>query len=541
VGSTLKKDARSWHERMQTPNEGVVIGQILNNVTEYAAVGRMSQTADLVDPETLFEIGSITKIFTGILLADTILQNKAALDDAIVMHLPKGIFQDNNPLARITLLELATHTSGLPRLPSDFSEGSDSENPYKHYTRDKMFEYLSNIDKADLVKQGEYAYSNLGFGLLGEVLAYINNTTYTELLQKVILDPLKMRDTYVQTSIKSIPNRLKEKFAVGHDKGKPTAHWTMTAFAGAGGIVSTASDLLIFSKAQWDVETPMKLQKAFDLAAKQHTDQMGLGWHRTPEGLSHGGGTGGFRTRLDVSIINKTARVKLQNGTGPQHKLVRKGNFKEITGFWKGTLDAKGGKLDLVMRLTPEGDARMYSIDQGGGIISALITEFENNTFFAFFPAVNGSYTGTVSEGKLIVGTWKQNRKIPLKMKKSDKLPKSLKKIFKKRFKGNFDKLIGFWSGSLGDSKDLFIICEVEKIDKVYELNIWSLNHNPLPIPISKVKYHDNSLLIKVKSINGSFNGQLSENGKTINGIWNQGTEQVVTLNRSAVRPKSKL
>ncbi len=193
-----------------------------------------------------------------------------------------------------------------------------------------------------------------------------------------------MRDTFVLTSLNSIPNRLKDKFSVGHDKGKPTAHWTMKAFAGAGGIVSSANDLLIFAKAQWDINTPVRLQNAFDFAARRNTDKMGLGWHRNPEGISHGGGTGGFRTRLDVSITSETARVTLRNGTGPEQKIVRKGNFEEIAGFWQGTLDARGGKLDLVMRLTPEGDARMYSLDQGGGIIPSLITEFENNIFFHF-------------------------------------------------------------------------------------------------------------------------------------------------------------
>lgn len=215
------------------------------------------------------------------------------------MHLPDGTFQENNPIAKITLLDLATYTSGLPRLPSDFSEGSDLENPYKHYTRENLLQYLSNIDKKDLGKSGEYSYSNLGFGLLGEILAYINNTTYSKLLQKIILEPLKMEDTFVLTSLNSIPNRKKEKLSVGHDKGKPTGHWTMTVFAGAGGIVSSASDLLIFAKAQWDINTPVRLQNAFNLAARRYTDKMGLGWHRNAEGLSHGGGTGGFRTRLN--------------------------------------------------------------------------------------------------------------------------------------------------------------------------------------------------------------------------------------------------
>ena len=540
IGSELEQEANFWHERMQSPFEGVIMGQIINGKSEFAAAGRMSQKGPLVDQNTLFEIGSITKVFTGVILADTVLQKKAALSDPISMYLPEGTLPENSQLSKITLLELATHTSGLPRLPNDLFEDGDSDNPYHHYTREKLFKYLATFDKNDFGESGKYLYSNLGFGLLGEILAHINNTTYSELLQETILNPLNMRNTFVQVSPDTAASHLKDKLAVGHNKGNPTAHWSFKVFAGAGGIVSSANDLLIFANAQWDSKATVRLKNAFKLASQKYTEKMGLGWQITPKGLSHDGGTGGFSAQLDISVADKTAKVSLRNGTGPKLETIRKGNFKEIAGFWQGTLDSTRGNLRVVMRLTTEGAASIYSIDQGGLIIPALKTEVENNRFFSFFPTINGSFTGTVYDGKLITGTWEEKRKIPFEMERSDALPASLKKIFKNRFQGNFDSLIGFWSGHLGNAEESLVVCEVEKLDEVYELNIWSPSQSPLPIAVSKAKFHNNDLYVEIKSIKGNFSGKLSEDGKTISGIWSQGKETGVILHWSAVRPEDK-
>lgn len=536
--SELEQEANSWHEQMQSPCEGVILGQIANETIEFAAAGRVSQQGPLVDKDTLFEIGSITKVFTGILLADTVLQKKATLSDPIYMYLQEVGVTDDNPIAKITLLELATHTSGLPRLPSDFFKDSDPKNPYDHYTLDKLFQYLATFDRNDFGESGKYRYSNLGFALLGEILAHINNTTYAELLQETILDPLNMRDTFVQVSLDTAPSRLRDKIAVGNNQGKPTAHWSLRAFAGAGGIVSSAKDLLIFANAQWDVNTPVRLQNAFKLASRKYTEEMGLGWHITSKGLSHDGGTGGFRTQLDVSFDAKTAKVSLRNGTGPQLEIVRRGNFKELAGFWQGTLDSpRRGKLRVVMRLTSEGFGSIYSIDQGGFIIPALKTEIENRQFFSFFPKVNGIFSGAINDGKSITGTWEQNGKIPLEMEKSDTLPSSLENILKNRFHGNFGPLIGFWSGHLGNDAESLVVCQVEKLGEVYELNIWSPDQSPLPIAVTKASFHNDELYVEIGSIKGNFTGKLSEDRKTISGIWRQGQNTDVILQRSAVQP----
>ena len=105
----------------------------------------MSQTGPLVEKNALFEIGSITKVFTGILLADTILQKKAALNHPISMYLAEETIPANSPLSKITLLEQATHTSRLPRRPSDLLEDGESENLYYHYTREKFILYKDEI------------------------------------------------------------------------------------------------------------------------------------------------------------------------------------------------------------------------------------------------------------------------------------------------------------------------------------------------------------------------------------------------------------
>jgi serine-type D-Ala-D-Ala carboxypeptidase/endopeptidase len=537
----LQNEADFWHEKMQTSTEGIVLGMLTNEKRQFAVAGQMTEAGPAVDENTLFEIGSITKIFTGILLADTILHKKAALNDIISKHLPKGTISKSSPLAKITLLDLATHMSGLPRLPSDLSKGRKVDNPYKHYSRDLLLKYLSNFDSEDLGEVGKYLYSNTGFALLGEILAIINETTYDRLLHTVILAPLNMSSTFVQVSSESIPKDLEERFSQGHNKGKTTSHWSLNAFAGAGGIVSSAHDLLIFANAQWDSQIPTKLQNALKFSTKPRTDKMGLGWNITPRGLVHGGGTGGFRSQLEVSIVNKTAKVSLKNGTGPKQKVVRRGDFKKIEGYWKGTLDTGVKELRSVMRLSSEGSTILYSIDQGGVLIPALKTEFDNTHFFTYYPTINGIFSGVLGDnGNLLEGTWTQRKKYSFKMERSSRIPASLRTILKEKYIGDYSGLTGFWKGHIGGSKGLLVFLEIEQFDNVHELKIWSPSQSPLPIEVSMAKYQKNKLYIEAKDIGGHYTGQLSKDSKVLDGIWNQGEETPVTLHWSAVRPKNE-
>ena len=120
------------------------------------------------------------------------MQGKAELHDSIGKHLPAGVIGEDSPLHQVTLLQLSTHTSRLPRLPADLGEGASNEDPYAHYSRERLFRYLGQFKEADFENRGEYAYSNLGIGLLGELLAIINETEYEDLMKEGIIDPTKV-------------------------------------------------------------------------------------------------------------------------------------------------------------------------------------------------------------------------------------------------------------------------------------------------------------------------------------------------------------
>lgn len=154
-----------------------------------------------MDSDTLFEIGSITKVFTGILLADAVNQGKASLDDLVSKHLPDGLLAEDSPLRSVTLLDLATHTSDLPRMPGNLGEGSDPKDPYAHYTVEKLRAYLRDFKVTDFEKRGELSYSNFGMGVLGHVLERIAGKPYEQLVRETIFTPLGMSSSFIQRSI----------------------------------------------------------------------------------------------------------------------------------------------------------------------------------------------------------------------------------------------------------------------------------------------------------------------------------------------------
>jgi CubicO group peptidase (beta-lactamase class C family) len=127
-----REDAAIHHRDFQSDAEGIVVGQLAEDTITYGTAGARKKDGPAVDKDTLFEIGSITKVFTGILLADSVLKGRASLEDPIPKHLPKDLLAPDSALNQVTLLDLATHTSGLPRLPANFDTGANPLDPYAH-------------------------------------------------------------------------------------------------------------------------------------------------------------------------------------------------------------------------------------------------------------------------------------------------------------------------------------------------------------------------------------------------------------------------
>ena len=205
-----------------------------------------------VGPDTLFEIGSITKTFTSLLLADMVVKGEVKLDDPISKYLPAGVKAPSRNGREITFLDLATHTSGLPRMPSNIKP-ADPMNPYKDYTVDKSSN-TSTPTSSTSTSARIISIRTSGPGVLGQVLALRAGKDYETLVRERILAPLGMSDTTITLSA-----GLAERFATPHDdKLKPTSPWDFTGLAGAGAIRSTARDMLKYAAANLGlVKTPL--------------------------------------------------------------------------------------------------------------------------------------------------------------------------------------------------------------------------------------------------------------------------------------------
>ena len=176
---------------------GIVVGVIEPNGRRVVAYGNLAKgDPRTADGDTIFEIGSITKVFTSLLLADMVNRKEVALDDPAAKYLPEGVKMPERSGKSITLHDLSTHTSGLPPLPL---KPNDSRNPYTGHSVDDLYEFLSGYTLPS-DPGSEFGYSNLGAGLLGHVLAYRAGTDYERLIRSRITEPLGMPDTGITLS-----------------------------------------------------------------------------------------------------------------------------------------------------------------------------------------------------------------------------------------------------------------------------------------------------------------------------------------------------
>ncbi|GGO72284.1 serine hydrolase domain-containing protein [Nocardioides deserti] len=275
-------------------------------------------------PASILEIGSVTKTMTALLLADLARDGVVGLDDPVAAHLPVAPPVKGRP---ITLRDLATHHSGLPRLPKgSLWPGLTSErhDPYARY--DEATLSAAVLATRPRVEPGRrFGYSNLGGGLLGWALARAAGTDYATLLADRLAGPLGLADTGV-----ALPAGQEHRLAPGHGwRGRPAGRWDLALLAGAGGVVSTAADLTRYVGAFDTAYDGPLAAAAADARAPQHRAgrvgpaTVGLGWLLAPDGmLFHDGGTGGYRSfvgsRPDrgVSVVVLSARARGVTGFG---------------------------------------------------------------------------------------------------------------------------------------------------------------------------------------------------------------------------------
>lgn len=244
-------------------------------------------------PETVYEIGSISKAFTGVLLADASLRNQLNLDATVAESLPPGAPQPAASEHPITLSNLSTHTSGLPRLPYNL-KATDPANPYANFTAADAYDFFAKFKPSR--KPGKYEYSNFAVGLLGQLLADRAGKSYEELMLERICEPLGMAETRI-TLTPPLTARLAPPYNADLQRVK---NWDFQAFAGAGGIRSTPRDMLKFAAAML-ANDDREVTQAFHLSGESREtipgDQsIGLGWHiaRDQDTRWHNGQTGGY-------------------------------------------------------------------------------------------------------------------------------------------------------------------------------------------------------------------------------------------------------
>ncbi len=293
------------------PEAGIAIGVVEHGVRRVFTYG----TANL---DSIFEIGSVTKTFTGLLLAQMTVEGKVSLDEPVRELLPKGIAGKPKG-GEITLLDLATQHSGLPRMPDNF-DPADKTNPYADYHAENLYSFIKKWGVARPAHPG-FLYSNLGFGLLGQALANSAGMSYPKLLKQEITDPLGMRDTVVSLS----PEQW-DRFIQGHRGNAPhgaTRVWDLDALAGAGAIRSTAPDMLKYLEAQLHPEELARLSAALSESHRLRADispgeRIAFAWmHHADSGIfAHNGATAGYTSYAFFNPEGDYAAVVLIN-TGP--------------------------------------------------------------------------------------------------------------------------------------------------------------------------------------------------------------------------------
>lgn len=257
------------------PGQGIAIGVLGPDGQRFVA-GGIGAAAN-VDRTTLFEIGSISKVFTALILADMANKGEVSLDDPAEKYLPAGHHMPQRGGRQITLRDLSTHRSGLPRMADNMGRPDGIDDPFAEFGEDKLLAFLDSYQLTrDIDTQWEY--SNLGVGLLGYLLARAAHTDYPTLVRERITGPLGMNDTAI-----ALPPDKAARMAAPFDRYmRPAKPWDMTLFAPAGGIRSSAADMLTFAAAVLDPKSPIAAAVKTALSVRTPTGdsnaEQALGW-----------------------------------------------------------------------------------------------------------------------------------------------------------------------------------------------------------------------------------------------------------------------
>ncbi len=303
--------------------------------------GTLSAT-DATTPHdtTIYEIGSVSKVFTGLLLAEAVVRGEVTLDTTLASLLPESVVLPDGAGERVTLRMLATHTSGLPRIPAELPT-DDLRDPYGEYDEAELWATLRHV-KLDFEPGTQAGYSNLAVGLLGMLLAREAGLSYDALLAARITGPLGMTDTAVE-----LTEAQQRRLAPGSNAaGLPRSPWRFKALAGCGGIRSTLADMTRFADvmlhpAGTPLEAAIELSWApQNLTATYPPGGQALGWLVAGDRQTrwHNGMTGGFHAAIFVNRERGIAAVWLSNRSTPVGTVLTEELMRRAAGMRERTV-----------------------------------------------------------------------------------------------------------------------------------------------------------------------------------------------------------
>jgi CubicO group peptidase (beta-lactamase class C family) len=300
-------------------NCGLSIAVIQNGNTFFYHYGEVKKNEkQLPSNSTIYEIGSLTKTFTGLLFANAIADNKLGLEDDIRKYLPaecSKLMYNNIP---VTVKHLLTHTSRIPRIPEniDKQENFDELNPYKNYNKKMVYEYLSTL-KLDTLPGIKMDYSNTGMALLGIILENVYKQPLESLYAKYITTPMEMKHTFVK-----VPKNELSSFAPGYNaKGIETPHWDLGDQVAAGGLRSTIADMSTYLRDHINEQSAI-IRNSHEVQFEKNKQSVAYAWFVQPTKSGntlvwHNGGTYGFTSFCGFVKEKKAGVVVLSNsGTG---------------------------------------------------------------------------------------------------------------------------------------------------------------------------------------------------------------------------------
>jgi CubicO group peptidase (beta-lactamase class C family) len=311
---------RSKKELQHRALIGMSIGLIKDNETIITNIGYKNlKTKEVADEHTIYELGSIGKLFTAIMLQIGESRGDFKFDDSLHKHL-NGIVQLNQK-CKATLLHLATHTSGFPTIPNMMlNKISNFANPYLDLSISDLHEYLELCEENKNL--GNYEYSNLGMGLLGYIFELKYDKDYETIIKEEILKKIGMINTSISLSKSHYQN-----IAQGYDdEGNESEIWIDKVLTGAGSFLTNLSDMLKFIRVNLNQEICEISEELQKCHIPKHKEFVGLGWHIEPSDSNlkihwHNGMTGGCSTFIGLNKSRQIGLVILSNST------------HEITGF----------------------------------------------------------------------------------------------------------------------------------------------------------------------------------------------------------------